>query len=104
MGPVNVAWTVESATVVEVQNHIHLLIQDERLDLFDGTEFRIGASDGGELAIEVAMYPSRAFNDTDEVQVGHDPDVALKDLIVGHKQRGGIEASRFVTLYAANHK
>ena len=67
MHSVYIAWAVETTSVMKVQNHVHLVIQDDGLNLFYGVEFRVCATNGGELSVEVPVNPPRTFDDANEV-------------------------------------
>ena len=97
-----VDWSVKTAAVMQVEHQINLFIQNNRFDFLDCRIFRIVARNGCEFPIQVTMNPTAAFDNTDEVQIGDNPDISLVDFITGDEKGGRIEPARLVTLYAAN--
>jgi hypothetical protein len=104
MCPVNVGWAIESTAIMEVQDHVHLIVEHDGLDPGNGVELRVAITNGSKLPVEVPVHSPAAFDDTDEVQVGYHPDVTFLDPVMGNKKRGGIETTRLITLDTADHQ
>ena len=95
---IDIRITVKPAPVMEIQDQIHLIVQDQGFYLFNGFKFRVTCLNIGKLPVQVAVNTPGSFYDAEEIQVGNDPDIPGFYRVMCCDNRSGIKATRLVPL------
>ena len=96
--------TVVAAAVVQVEHQNHLGMPDEILNATHHAVFRVAPVQPGELTVHVTVEPTRALDNTGEIEIWHHPQAAPANGVVRGQQRGGGKAAGLIALDAAHHQ